>query len=45
MMTMYGPTGRLTNQAGTNVITFVRTFNASPEHVWNALTTADGITS
>jgi uncharacterized protein YndB with AHSA1/START domain len=44
-MMMYGPLGTLTNEAGTNVITFTRMFNAPPDQVWEALTTVEGITS
>ncbi|MGI9667840.1 MAG: SRPBCC domain-containing protein [Acidimicrobiia bacterium] len=44
-MTMHGPRGTLTQEAGVNVITFQRSYAAAPERVWDALTTVDGITS
>jgi uncharacterized protein YndB with AHSA1/START domain len=45
MMTMFGETGTLAKLDGVNVITFRRELKARPERVWEALTTADGITS
>lgn len=45
MTTTHGPTGSLTKEGDTNVITFVRHLPSPPDRVWVALTTADGITS
>jgi uncharacterized protein YndB with AHSA1/START domain len=44
-MTIFGPIGTLTKDDGDNVITFVRTYPVSPERLWRALSTADGLTS
>ncbi len=45
MTVTHGPTGTLTHDGATNVITFVRTLDAAPERVWTALTTAAGLMS
>ena len=42
---MYGDTGTLKKVDDINVITFRRSLNASPDKVWEAITTADGLTS
>ena len=42
---MYGQTGTLSKEGDVNVITFRRSIKASPERVWKALTTEDGLTS
>jgi uncharacterized protein YndB with AHSA1/START domain len=42
---MFGETGTLTKDDDVNVITFRRSLNASPERVWEALTTEKGLTS
>jgi uncharacterized protein YndB with AHSA1/START domain len=45
MMNMFGNTGTLSKDGDINVITFRRSLNASPDRVWEALTTQDGLTS
>jgi len=45
MKNMFGETGTLSKVDDVNVITFMRSLNAAPERVWEALTTEDGITS
>ena len=44
-MNMNGQAGTLSKVDDVNVITFRRSLNASPEKVWEAITTADGLTS
>jgi len=43
--TPHGPSGTLTRKADTNVITFVRDVPATPDRVWRALTTVEGLTA
>ena len=42
---MFGETGTLARDGDVNVITFRRSLDASPERVWEALTTEKGLTS
>ena len=42
---MFGETGTLAKDGDVNVITFRRSLDASPERVWEALTTERGLTS
>jgi uncharacterized protein YndB with AHSA1/START domain len=42
---MFGETGTLAKDGDINVITFRRSLNASPDRVWEALTTAEGLMS
>ena len=42
---MFGETGTLAKEGDVNVITFRRSLDASPERVWEALTTEKGLTS
>lgn len=42
-MTVYGPVGTLVKDGGTNVVTFTRTYNVTPQRLWRALTTREGI--
>ena len=42
---MFGETGTLAKDGDVNVITFRRSLDASPERVWEALTTEKGLTS
>jgi uncharacterized protein YndB with AHSA1/START domain len=42
---MFGETGTLAKEGDVNVITFRRSLNASPEQVWQAITTEKGLTS
>lgn len=44
-MTDYGPFGTLDRRPDQNVITFTRSLRSSPDRVWRALTTSEGLTS
>lgn len=41
----FGPTGTLTKEDGRNVIRFTRLFAARPDRVWQAISTADGLSA